>query len=134
MNIDGQCLCGAITYEAEVDPNQSYICNCRDCQTLAGSAFRWSVTVPQAKFSLLTGELKTYDKTSDSGERVPMTFCPNCGTAFYTIFTIAGVRYLNLRVPTARQQAELPPKSQYWIRSAQAWLATLDSIEGHATE
>lgn len=44
MKADGHCLCGYLTYEAEVDADQVEICHCTDCQTLSGSAFR--VTVP----------------------------------------------------------------------------------------
>ena len=32
MKIDGGCHCGAITYEAEVDPEKTSICHCTDCQ------------------------------------------------------------------------------------------------------
>jgi hypothetical protein len=46
MKIDGGCHCGAITYEAEVDPDKTSICHCTDCQQLTGTAF--GVTVPGA--------------------------------------------------------------------------------------
>lgn len=36
MKIDGGCHCGAITYEAEIDPNSVAVCHCTDCQTLSG--------------------------------------------------------------------------------------------------
>jgi hypothetical protein len=134
MKIDGRCQCGEITYEAEVDPNQSYICNCTDCQTLAGSALRWSVTVPEPDFKLLTGKLKPYNKPSESGELLPLLFCPNCGSPLYSIYSIDGARFFNVRVPTARQHAELPPKRQYWKRSAQKWLTRVNQIEGSETE
>ena len=44
MKIDGTCHCGNITYQAEIDPDQVYICHCTDCQTISGSAFRWAVS------------------------------------------------------------------------------------------
>ena len=134
MKIDGKCLCGDITYEAEVDPEQSYICNCTDCQTLTGSAFRWSVTVSEVDFKLLTGTLRKYNKRSESGELLPMVFCPNCGSSIYSIYTIDGSKYFNVRVPTARQSAELPPKSQYWQRSAQKWVSEINQIQGYEAE
>ena len=40
MKIDGACHCGAIAYEAELDPEKVAICHCDDCQALSGSAFR----------------------------------------------------------------------------------------------
>jgi hypothetical protein len=40
MKVDGACHCRKITYEAEVEPEQSSICHCIDCQVLSGSAYR----------------------------------------------------------------------------------------------
>ena len=44
MHIDGGCHCGALTYEAEIDPARVGVCHCLDCQILSGSAFRTAVT------------------------------------------------------------------------------------------
>jgi hypothetical protein len=35
---------------------------------------------------------------------------------------------LYVRVATARQRNQLPPNAQYWVRSAQAWLADLRAL------
>lgn len=40
MNIDGRCLCGLISFEAEIDANQVFVCHCTDCQTQSGGTFR----------------------------------------------------------------------------------------------
>ena len=40
MKVHGQCHCGAIAYEAEVEVGTINVCHCLDCQTLTGSAFR----------------------------------------------------------------------------------------------
>ena len=50
MKIDGGCHCGYIAYEAEVDPEQTAICHCTDCQTLSGSSFRTVVPAPDHSF------------------------------------------------------------------------------------
>ena len=50
MKIDGSCHCGAIRYEAEVDPGDVSICHCTDCQKLTGSAFRVTVAAEEARF------------------------------------------------------------------------------------
>ncbi len=34
MKIDGGCRCGAITYEAEIDPDTVFTCHCTDCQAV----------------------------------------------------------------------------------------------------
>src|SRR5207248_2570850 len=58
MKIDGGCHCGAITYEAEVDPEKTSICHCTDCQKLTGTAFRVSVRVPEEKYKVTKGTPK----------------------------------------------------------------------------
>ncbi len=35
MNIEGGCHCGALRYEAQIDPEGVGICHCTDCQTLS---------------------------------------------------------------------------------------------------
>ncbi|MCS3977997.1 hypothetical protein M2191_002680 [Bradyrhizobium japonicum] len=32
MQIDGQCHCGQITFEAEIDLEAVSVCHCRDCR------------------------------------------------------------------------------------------------------
>ena len=53
MRVDGSCHCGAITYEAEVDPEKVMICHCTDCQTLSGSSFRTVALTAEGSFRLL---------------------------------------------------------------------------------
>ncbi len=123
MKIDGRCHCGHITYEADVDPDEVYVCHCTDCQSISGSAFRWAVPVAEQAFKLLSGEPKTYTKTSESGATSHQLFCPECASPLYSTSIGPGPRILNLRLGTARQRAELRPKAQYWCRSAQRWVA-----------
>ena len=125
MKIDGACHCGYITYQAEVDPNEVYVCHCTDCQTISGSAFRWAVPVAEEAFVLLKGEPKTYIKTTESGATNHQRFCPECASPIYSTSFGDGPKMLNLRVGTARQRAELRPKAHYWCRSAQGWVADL---------
>ena len=83
MKIDGQCHCGQITFEAEVDPNTLAICHCTDCQRLTSSAFRVNVPAPAEQFVLLTVTPKSYVKTAESGNKRRHAFCGDCGTPIY---------------------------------------------------
>jgi len=121
MKIDGKCHCGFITYEADVDPDEVYLCHCTDCQSISGSAFRWAVPVAEAAFKLLSGEPKTYVKRSESGAMNRQLFCPDCASPLYSISIGAGPKVFNLRLGTARQRAKLRPTAQYWCRSARDW-------------
>lgn len=122
MKIDGACHCGFITFEAEADPERTAICHCTDCQTLSGAAFRTLIIVPKENFTLLSGRPKTYVKTGDSGRSRAQTFCPECGAPLYATGVGADEEFYNIRLGVVRQRAELPPKVQYWRRSALPWL------------
>jgi hypothetical protein len=128
MKIDGTCHCGNITYEAEIDPEKAGICHCTDCQTLSGSAFRMSVPAAKGAFALSGGQPKIYIKTAESGTKRAQAFCPECGTSIYSA-AVTDPQVFNIRLGTARQRAELRPKSQGWCRSARDWVMDLDSIK-----
>lgn len=130
MKIEGGCVCGHISYEADVDPDQVGLCNCTDCQVFSGSAFRVGVPAPESDFRLLSGDLKVYIKTAESGGRRVQAFCPECGTHLYSTSTGEGPKVLRLRTSTARQRDLLPPKRQGWMRSAQTWLRDLPNLPG----
>jgi hypothetical protein len=128
MKIDGGCHCGYITYTAEIDPDNVGICHCTDCQTLSGSSFRTSVRAAKDAFSLRGGQPKIYVKTAESGAKRAQAFCPECGTPIYSA-AATDPETFNIRVGTARQRAELRPKSQGWCRSARDWVMDLHSIK-----
>jgi hypothetical protein len=113
---------------AEIDPNRVIICHCTDCQTLSGSAFRTVVFTHEDTFKLLSGELKVYVKTGESGTKRPQCFCPECGTPIYSSTMGEGPKVHVIRVGTVRQRDQLVPKAQLWCRSSQDWLSNLCSI------
>ena len=127
MHVNGQCHCGKITYEAEIDPEAVVICHCTDCQTLSGTAFRTVVMAKKEGFTLLTGEPRVYIKTAESGNKRAQTFCADCGTPLWAS-TPTDPQVYGLRVGTLRQRNELKPRRQVWARSAQGWLSELGSM------
>jgi hypothetical protein len=127
MKIDGGCYCGSITYEAEVDPEKVEICHCSDCQVFGGSAFKTGAPVEGDKFKLLSGQPTSYIKTGESGRQYARMFCPECGAGVFSTAPGGGPPFY-VFVATARQRNELPPKIQYWVRSAQHWLSDLNAL------
>ena len=128
MKIEGRCHCGDITYEADVDPEKVGICHCTDCQTLSGTAFRTVAPAPDSAFNILSGEPKIYIKTGDSGAKREQAFCANCGAAIYATSVGDGPKVYNIRLGTAQQRDQLPPKVHFWYRSAQPWINDMGSL------
>ncbi|MGI9316055.1 MAG: GFA family protein [bacterium] len=127
MKIDGSCHCGAITYEAELDPKSVGVCHCTDCQALSATAFRTIGVVRPGEFRLLSGTPKIYVKTGDSGNKREQAFCENCGSGIYASSTDDEPRIHNIRMGTVRQRAEFPPMFQVWCQSALSWLPEIDT-------
>jgi hypothetical protein len=128
MKVDGRCLCGYLSWEAEVDPNLVVLCHCADCQTLSGSAFRVTVPVNDGSFRFLFGSPETYVKTAASGNKRALAFCPECGTSIYSKPAGDEPGYFGLRVGSLSQRDLLRPHAQHWCRSARSWIDDLGNL------
>lgn len=122
MKVEGQCHCGAIAFEAQVQPGSMTVCHCTDCQTHSGSAFRANISAPAASFRLLKGEPRTYIKTAASGARRVLAFCANCGSPLYACAEQNPTAY-SLRIGTLKQRHAIgPPQRQIWTQRRLAWV------------
>ena len=127
MHVDGRCHCGAIRYEAEVEPDSIAICHCRDCQRLSGSAFRANVSAPADTFRI-SGRPKLYVKIGDSGARRVHAFCQECGGPVYSCAEGEPTAY-SLRVGALVQTDELGRVArQIWTMRRRPWTLTLADV------
>ena len=129
MKVHGTCHCGAIAYEAEVDPARASVCHCGDCQRLSGAAFRASVPAKVEDFHLLRGTPKTYVKTAESGNKRAQVFCGECGSPLYSADAVGAKAYM-LRIGVMAERAELPPQRQIWCEAALPWTRDLLEVPG----
>ena len=127
MKVTGSCHCGAVAYEADVDPTRVGICHCRDCQKLTGSAYRVSVAAAREAFKLLNGTPTVYVKIAESGAKRAQAFCPTCGSPLYT-YDIEKPATYGLRVGCIDQREELEPRRQIWCRSALRWALNIEAL------
>lgn len=134
MKVDGGCHCGKVTYEAEIDPDRVMICHCTDCQALSGSAFRVVALTRPGSFRLLSGALRSYAKTGESGRQRLQSFCPDCGSPIHATAPGEEPKVHSLRVGTLRQRAAILPRLQIWHRSALPWVADFPVIPRLATQ
>jgi hypothetical protein len=84
MQIEGQCHCGLVTYEADIDPLKVSICHRTDCQALTGSPYRVTVICSGEKIRLTGKPPKIYAKTGDNGRTRFQHFCGQCGSPLFT--------------------------------------------------
>jgi hypothetical protein len=133
MEVHGSCHCGAVRYEATVDPQRTAICHCTDCQRLTGSAYRVSVPADEGSLRLISGQPAIYVKLGDSGAKRAQAFCANCGSPLYT-YDADRPRVYGLRVGCIAEREALVPRKQKWCRSALRWTESLAGIERREAE
>ena len=128
MHIHGSCHCGAITYQAEVDPGKVAICHCADCQTFAGAPYRATVA-PFPGTLRISGTPTHYIKDADSGRQRVQAFCGTCGSHLYACDPGDAKKRLSLRIGAIAERRELaPPVRQIWCDSALDWAFDLGTI------
>jgi hypothetical protein len=79
----GGCQCGDVRYEISGDPLALYICHCRECQKQSASSFGMSLHVQRADFRITQGEVRSWSRGTDSGNRLNCFFCPRCSSRLW---------------------------------------------------
>ena len=134
MRIDGQCHCGFVTYEAEIDPGAVLICHCTDCQRLTGSPYRVTVRAAREAVRLTGNPPKIYTKTAGSGRPRLLSFCPECGTPLFSTGTGEAATTWGIRWGSINQRADLKPVRQIWCASATDWFGETAALPGTPRE
>ncbi len=125
----GGCQCGRVRYRITAEPLLLVACHCKECQRQSGSAFGMSLLVQQAGF-VVEGELKMFERSSDSGRPLRCFFCPECGTRIYHQPTYAA-GIANIKPGTLDDTAWLEPKMHTWLSSKQPWVDIPEGVPTH---
>ena len=77
----GGCLCGAVRFALNDDPEGTYGWHCRFCQKAIGTAFCSALRFKKRDVTFNGANIKTYVyKSPDHGRSRDVHFCPNCAT------------------------------------------------------
>jgi hypothetical protein len=133
MQIDGRCHCGAISYQAEIDPEKVAICHCVDCQALTGSPYRVTVFTDADAISHSGESPKCYVRIGTSGGRRLNYFCGECGTPLFVTGEGEAAKVWGIRWGSIDQRAKLSPKRQIWCRSAMPWAQDISGLPAKET-
>ena len=133
MKVTGHCHCGAIAYQAEVDPSQVRICHCTDCQRMTSSAFSMAVVVANQAFRLTGVEPRLIPRTADSGFVRNRWVCPECGS-WICGDPMQGSVVRAVRAGTLDDTSWVRPTVHLWTRSKQPWIALPEGDRSFATQ
>lgn len=114
----GSCMCGAIRYECSAEPIMMANCHCRDCQQATGTAFAAAMLVLRDAVTI-TGNVKYYDVTGDSGGIVSRGFCPNCGSRLFSKPPIP--EFMGIMAGSLDDPSWFQPQADLYTASAQPW-------------
>ena len=134
MHIDGQCHCGSVSYEADVDPRAVSVCHCTDCQSLTGSPYRVTVICAGEMIRMTGRPAKIYAKVGDNGRTRFQHFCGECGSPLFTSGEGEQTDDWGIRWGSIRQRDRLKPAQQIWCRSAAPWISDIARLPGRPTD
>ena len=126
MNVEGQCHCGQITFEAEIDPNAVRICHCTDCQTLPAplTALR---TDTRRQFRPALGNSQDLHQNRRKRQQARPRLLPQLRHPDLRRRT---ARHPNLWHPRGHPQtsAQLRPTRQIWFCSGLPWVTDIGDV------
>ena len=126
MAITGGCACGAVRYECSADPIMAANCYCMDCQHSTGTAMASVMLIPKGALKM-TGDLKYYESTGDSGGKVNRGFCPNCGSPIISLIS-AMDSMVALKAASLDDPSIFKPMMQVYMKSAPPWAPTREDL------
>jgi len=126
----GGCLCGAVRYELTAEPITTMVCNCSNCQRSSGSALSTIALVARDALKV-EGELKGYEYAGDSGNKLEINFCPNCG-APVLLYIRRMPDVVSIKVGSFDDTSWFKPKVSLYTDSAQSWLPEIANCRAFA--
>jgi hypothetical protein len=91
-----------------------------------------SFIIREEAFVLLSGQLKTFTRTSDSGRPVVCAFCPDCGTRIYNKARWLSDDVLNIKPGTFDDTSFFRPTVEIMTVHRQPWLAPFPNLKSFA--
>ena len=128
--VKGSCQCGNVRFELSKPPILVAACHCLECQKLSTSAFSVTSIVDAAAITF-KGELKDWQRSSDSGNTNAAKFCPHCGNRIYH-YDPDNPEKIKLKL---KSDAETPkPTLHIWLSKKQPWVEIPADVEQHDTQ
>jgi len=115
----GSCLCGAVTYQADVAPRYRFNCHCRDCQKITGSAYAPIAFFHQSELKI-QGELKYFESLGLSGKLIRRAFCVTCGSQMFGLPELVP-EMISIRAGTLDQPNLYRPQAECFVSHANEW-------------
>jgi len=127
--LSGRCLCGYVRYEYAGELEGANYCHCLDCRRATGSAFSIGVRADAKALRVVSGRVKGYIKTADSGNEITREFCPECGSPLFTR-SPALPEFVFIKAGSLDDPEMVRPTHQIWADKAVPWAHIDDTLPG----
>ncbi|MDH5670517.1 MAG: GFA family protein [Myxococcales bacterium] len=127
MGRTGSCQCGTIRYEVEGDSLALVFCQCTECQKLSAGIGSYSMVLPREALRIVSGEPRSWERSSETGARNRAWMCPECGNRIFHE-NPDDPAMIRLKAGTLDDAAALEPDALVWRRSAPAWMQAPEGV------
>ncbi|KAF7716340.1 GFA domain-containing protein [Penicillium ucsense] len=124
----GSCLCHQLQYEYQGDPLMKGPCYCLSCRKISGSTNTFNLLLPHDKLSITSGTPKQYTEMHESGEKLTVFFCENCGSSVYKTHGLFPEKVVLLAgtLDDADGLEQAKPQVELFVKHRPSWLHGLD--------
>jgi hypothetical protein len=74
--VEGHCLCRAVLFEYDAEPNWTLHCHCESCRRATSSPMTTWISVPRSAFRFKQGTPRYFNSSPDARRG----FCATCGS------------------------------------------------------
>ena len=123
MTLSGRCHCGAVSYEAEGEPEHHALCHCNDCRRSAGAPAVGWIAFKESQVKI-TGSPVTYS-SSEHGRR---DFCGACGTGLFYRNEPVLPGIVDIQSATLDDPESNPPGAHIQTAERLGWMSRLNEL------
>jgi hypothetical protein len=130
QSLEGNCLCGKVTYQVSQDLGDIIHCHCPTCRKAHGAAFSSVAAIKDVNFKIIGSEhLKSFESSVGKYRH----FCSHCGSQIYA--KRESTDFVILRLGSLNDESLLASGSRYqeakhiWLSQKACWYELDSAIE-----
>ena len=125
MHVTGGCLCRAIRFEGDAEPQFQVTCYCTDCRRTSGTGHAAMMGFTDDAIRVTPGA-REFASWADSGNDIIRAFCPTCGSGICSR-TAGTPHMIFLRASALDDPSLFAPQLAVWAALAPSW----DPVPAH---
>lgn len=127
--IKGGCLCGAVAFEVVNSFERIFLCSCRQCRQITGSAFASNLSVDPQGFDWLGGA-ENIVNYKVPGRDISKSFCRVCGSG--VPWTSGDGTKMIVPAGSLSEPVNVVERTRIFASEQPAWASDLEHVPVHA--